>query len=348
MNNSRARQAARFHDYSEVYFADACEELASAAEQGEVKLQALARGSYPGSRLPDGVAHGIRSVGYWNASRPQGWGLDWHRNEGIEITHLERGSVCFATRDQEWALRPGQITVTRPWQEHHVGDPLVGASHLQWIIIDVEVRRPHQPWKWPSWIALSKTDLDRLTHLLQQNEHPVWEGDPAIRSAFRMLEAAADHPSSRTMESELRLCTSSLLLAMLRVLDSRPASWDQGLTSPTRAVRMFLSELDDNVDHPWTLDEMAAACNMGRSQFSARCRELTNQSPLEYLTYRRIQLAAAELTSSPSRSITDIAFAFGFGSSQYFATSFRKQMGLSPGRYRSSALATSKLVPSGV
>lgn len=317
-----------------MYFADACEPLEAAAEKEEVILRALVRGSYPGCKLPKGVAEGVRSVGYWNANRPQHWGLDWHRNEGIEITQLERGSVAFATRDQDWMLKPGQITVTRPWQQHHVGNPLVGASHLRWIILDVGVRRPHQPWKWPSWIGLSRHDLDRLTRLLQHNENPVWDGDAAIRSAFASLEDAANHPGSRTLESELHLSTSNLLLALLRALDSLPVSSDEGLTSPRRAVEMFLSELDRHVDHTWTLEEMAAACGMGRSQFSSRCRELTNMSPVEYLTFRRVELAARELLSSPSRSITDIAFAYGFQSSQYFATVFRKQIGQTPRSYR--------------
>ncbi len=211
-------------------------------------------------------------------------------------------------------------------------------------VIDVQVRRPHQEWKWPSWIALSKSDLDRLTRVLQQNEHPVWQGDQAISAAFQMLEDAADHPQSRTMKSELRLHTSNVLLALLRSFDSLNVPRNEDLTSPKRAVGMFLAELDHNVDHLWSLDEMARACGMGRSQFSVRCRELTNMSPHEYLMYRRIELAGQELLASTSRSITDIAFAFGFGSSQYFATSFRKQMGLSPKEYRASAAANGRSV----
>lgn len=331
---NKLARAPRFKDYDEVYFADACIPLEEAAQQGDVELRALVRGTYPGFPLPDGIADGVRTVGYWNANRPQQWGLDWHRNEGVEITHLDRGSATFATREREWELRPGQITVTRPWQEHRVGNPLVGASHLRWIIIDVEVRRPHQPWKWPSWIGLSRGDLDRLTSLLQQNENPVWGGDPAVRAAFQSLEQAANHPESRTLESELRLNTSNLLLALLRALDTLPVRSDENLTSPRRAVEMFLSELDAHLDHAWTLDEMARACGMGRSQFSARCREITNMTPLEFLTFRRVELAARALIEDPARAITDVAIGYGFQSSQYFATVFRKQMGASPRDYR--------------
>ena len=325
----------QFEDYADVYFADECEPLEDAARQGDVTLRALARGTYPGHPLPEGVADGIRTVGYWNANRPQKWGLDWHRNEGIELTYLDRGTLTFATRDHEWELRPGQITVTRPWQEHRVGSPKVGASHLRWLIVDVQVRRPHQAWRWPDWINLATDDLARLTSLLQQNENPVWGGDAGLRAAFHSLEDIANNPTSRTIESELRLSTSNLLLALLRALDALPVRADDSLTSPKRAIQMFIDELDAHLDHPWTLEEMAAACGMGRSQFSARCREATNMTPLEFLAFRRVERASQELVLNRERSITDIALDLGFQSSQYFATIFRKHKGMSPREYRS-------------
>jgi AraC family L-rhamnose operon regulatory protein RhaS len=337
--NKALRKTPRFSDYAEVYFADACEALEEASQQGEVTLRALVRGSYPGLPLPDHVAPGIRTVGYWNANRPQRWGLDWHRNEGIELTYLDRGLLTFATRDREWELRPGQVTVTRPWQEHRVGGPLVAASHLKWIIVDVDVRRPHQPWRWPEWIGLSANDLHRLTTLLQRNENPVWDGDAAIRAAFHSLQSATNSPESRTLESELRLHTSSLLLALLRLLDRLPVTSNEDLVSPKRALSMFLHEIDSHLDHQWTLEEMARACGMGRSQFSTRCRELTNMTPLEFLTFRRIERAAGLLRMEPKRAVTDIALAVGFQSSQYFATVFRRQLGSSPRQYRAASLA---------
>jgi AraC-like DNA-binding protein len=45
--------------------------------------------------------------------------------------------------------------------------------------------------------------------------------------------------------------------------------------------------------------------------------------------------AAAEiLRNDPGRTITDIALHYGFGSSQYFATFFRRQFGVTPRAWR--------------
>ena len=67
-----------------VYHADTCLPLVDAVKRGKVKFKALARYTYPGDRLSEDTM-GLSSVGYWDAKEPQDWGLDWHRNEGIEI-----------------------------------------------------------------------------------------------------------------------------------------------------------------------------------------------------------------------------------------------------------------------
>ena len=74
-----------------TYHADTCEPLKRGVERGEVTLVARARGAYPGDRLrPDDVPE-VRTVGYWDALHDQRWGLDWHRNEGIELTFVAQG-----------------------------------------------------------------------------------------------------------------------------------------------------------------------------------------------------------------------------------------------------------------
>ena len=100
---------------------------------------------------------------------------------------------------------------------------------------------------------------------------------------------------------------------------------------------MYLKELDGHLDHPWTLAEMARACGLGRSQFSGYVRDITNMSPIEFLTHRRLQRAMNALEYDGDRSITDIAVACGFQSSQYFATTFRRHFGVSPREYRNAS-----------
>jgi AraC-like DNA-binding protein len=62
-----------------------------------------------------------------------------------------------------------------------------------------------------------------------------------------------------------------------------------------------------------------------------------------YITRRRLEEAARELTDATWRgtTITDIAYHWGFGDAAQFSRAFREQVGLSPRRYRQAKLTQS-------
>ncbi|MBL8179204.1 MAG: cupin domain-containing protein, partial [Bryobacterales bacterium] len=112
-----------FRGDDQTFQADACLPLVEACRANRVHLEALVHGHYPGKRLPSSALPGLKTVGFWDGAGEQPWGLPWHRNEGVEITWLESGTFSFTVDDREHDLKPGDITVTRPWQLHRVGNP---------------------------------------------------------------------------------------------------------------------------------------------------------------------------------------------------------------------------------
>jgi AraC family L-rhamnose operon regulatory protein RhaS len=329
-----------FRAPGERYYADTCEPLKQGVEAGEVKLVARARGAYPGLPLPDEAVAEVRTVGYWDADHDQSWGLDWHRNEGIEITYVARGKVGFSVDGQGFQLKSGDLTVTRPWQQHRVGRPHVEASRLYWLILDVGVRRPNQPWRWPHWLVLSGDDLASLTTNLSHNEQPVWPADDEIAQFFERLGETVESFDQPTGESRLKLNINGMLIALTEMLRREQPALDPSLSSSQRTVELFLASLPDQLDHPWSVDSMATACGLGRSRFTQYCEQLTNVSPNEYLTRCRVEAAMRLLRSGSFLSITDVAFRTGFSSSQYFATVFRRFAGCTPTDYRHDGLAS--------
>lgn len=316
-----------------TFVADTCAGLAAAAGHGELAMHALARGSYPGRRLPAGVLPGVRSVGRWDSRHPQTWGLGWHRNEGLELTLLTSGRLAFSTDEEDFTLRPGHLTITRPWQRHRVGDPHVGAGRLHWVILDVGVRRPDEAWRWPGWLLADAAKLDRLTTVLRHNEHPVWRADPDTAAAFERIAHAVD--GERTDRVAVHL--NELVLGLADLLERRGPALDGSLTTTERAVEVFLRRVAQEPERPWSLDGMAAECGLGRTRFAHHCKRLTNLTPAAYLTRCRVERAGA-LLEGGGATVTEVAHACGFASSQYFATVFRRHTGHSP-REHSGALA---------
>lgn len=322
--SKRTSRRAIFLNQATTYRADRCEPVVQAAARGELKLQALARRGYPGNPMPARMLPEVSTVGFWDAAKTQSWGLDWHRNEGIEITYLSRGHLDFAVDGRSHPLESGCLTITRPWQAHRVGNPNVQASRLHWLILDVGVRRPNQDWRWPDWLILSPADLQRLTNILRHNEHPVWKVDAQIGECFERIAALIAASQSPIVHTWLQLRLNELLLSILEMLRSRKVYLNQELSTTRRTVELFLAALPDHLETPWTLAEMAAQCGLGRTRFADYCHKITNVAPLEYLLNCRMEAAQRRLRMEPERSISDIGFMCGFQSSQYFTTVFHR------------------------
>lgn len=328
-----------FYENGRTYYADTCEPLRRAVEAGTVELCALARNSYPGTELRQDVLTSVCTIGYWDAKGRQNWGLDWHRNEGIELTFLETGTINFAVDDKEYTLHPGSLTVTRPWQRHRVGGPNVGAGRLYWIILDVGVRRPHQTWNWPEWLILSEEDLQHLTVLLRHNEQPVWIANSDILRIFQKIGEAVQRDVNGNQESRLRMYINEVLLLMLDLFRDQDIDLSESLTDARRSVEFVLAEMEQNLQFPWTLELMAEHCDLGVTRFVHYCKLITNMTPARYLTFLRLEAAEKMLLEQEEKNITDIALELGFCSSQHFSTKFKELYGCSPRVYRKKNLA---------
>lgn len=280
---------------------------------------------------------GVKTVGFWDAKSSQDWGLDWHYNEGIELTFLERGGMAYAVDRHRCRLKPDDFTVARPWQRHRVGDPHIGAGRLHWLILDVGVRRPHQPWQWPDWLVLTKNDLRELTEGLRKNERPVWRATPEIRHCFQRIALAVEGDRDGSNISRLAVLLNELMVLVLEMFRRQQIKLDESLASTARTVELFWTDLGRHLDHlvsPWTVESMARQCGLGPTHFIHYSKQLTNTTPIRHLNQCRLQAAARMLREEPQRSILDITMACGFNSSQYFATMFRQEFGRTPGEYR--------------
>ena len=122
---------------------------------------------------------------------------------------------------------------------------------------------------------------------------------------------------------------NELILALADLLECRTLALDPSLTSSERTVELFLARLEHELERPWTLEAMAAECGLGRTRFAHYCERLTNLTPREYLSRLRVRRACA-LLERGELTVTEIAYACGFGSSQYFATVFRRSEGHAP------------------
>lgn len=323
---------------NDTYVADTCLSLFQAADEGKVTMNAIAHGSYPGFRLDKDTLAGLSSIGHWDASTQQQWGLPWHRNEGFEICLLETGKLDYAIDKEEnrYLLKPGDITISHPWQKHRLGNPYIGPSRLHWIIFDVNVRRPNQQWQWPEWIILTKDDIDELTDFLRYSDIPVWRSTKQLRDCFDEISQIVNSDDPCSHISMLTVMINELFILLLEQFRLHGPQLQRAISSSQKTVELFIDDLQTNLNsaaYLWTVDEMASQCGLGKTQFRSYFKQLTNMQPADYLTKCRINWATRLMARDRSVSIKVLGSKCGFNSSQYFSNTFKKIKGVSPKQY---------------
>jgi AraC family L-rhamnose operon regulatory protein RhaS len=338
-----------YQEGNTAYSADTCSRVTEAAEHGEVTLKSFARGQYPGQPIPNDTLSGLRTVGYWSAVTEQHWGLDWHRNEGIEITFILSGKNRYETTTGSWELHVGDMAVCPPWQIHRIGNPNIGVGTLMWFLIDTKIRQSNQPPKLPSWIILSEKDKHKLIrHLLYNPSQVVHLSEKFIltwKKLYRILrDAGQECPASA-----LAITINEILYDFLNIqgIDNNFVS-SKELPRSVEMVQTFFQELASlpgQLEHPWTLREMSRLCRISPTRFSLCCRQLTNLSPLNVLNQLRVRQAEEMIRNEPQKSMTEIAMQCGFTTSQYFATVFKKWTGKTPTEYKNLFLVQENILP---
>ncbi|MGA3248162.1 MAG: AraC family transcriptional regulator [Paraburkholderia sp.] len=323
------RQPSVFRQPYSMMYADNCSELQAAARHGEVELHAWTRGSYPGKSLGDKLP-GICTVGVWDAKYRQSWGLKQHCNEGFKIAYLARGNLNLIVDDKVYDLKQGQFIVIRPWQLHSIGNPVVDASRLLWIILDAGLRRPSEAWHWPDWMVFSESEGESLGRMLTQNNQPVWDGGTALCRAFEAVPVILLTRTPEDGETRLKVAINAIMVSLLDRMIEQAPKLDPDLSTSQQTVAIFLRRLAFALREDWTLESMAKECGLSRTRFSEYCKRLTNMTPRQHLQHLRLEEASRMLEMPGRSSITQIAFSCGFNSSQYFSNAFRKRYGHAP------------------
>lgn len=242
-------------------------------------------------------------------------GSCWLVPDGGDAVQLQVGDVAFMPR-----ARGHAITDSPERHGASTGDGtqtvlLCGAYYL-----DESLTHP----------ALA--ELPDVVHLPARIGHH----DP-LRAAIDLLghEVDADHDSGAVAP-----LLEILLLFMLRAWhDTHPADtgWVAALRDP--ALHTALHAIHTEPATAWTVQSLAARAGLSRSVFAQRFTTTLGTGPLSYLTWWRMTRAARLLRENDAL-LRVIAEKSGYSSEYAFAKAFKREFGVSPGRFRTGSAAT--------
>jgi len=118
--------------------------------------------------------------------------------------------------------------------------------------------------------------------------------------------------------------------------DEATDGWLLALHDPV--VARAMNAIHQRPREPWTIESLAREVSVSRATLARRFSHLVGETPPEYLTRWRMDLAAQRLRDTDD-AVAAIAAAIGYCSEYSFSRAFARHRGLAPGRYRRHARA---------
>jgi len=141
-------------------------------------------------------------------------------------------------------------------------------------------------------------------------------------------EYASERPGR---DAILQRFLEALLVEALRWPGLGQARLSPGLIAGLRdaQISVALRVVHSDVQHGWTVAELAKHAGMSRSAFAARFVATVGCAPMEYLARWRMSLAQDAL-SRGGKTLDVLAEEIGYESASAFSTAFRRRLGCSP------------------
>lgn len=92
--------------------------------------------------------------------------------------------------------------------------------------------------------------------------------------------------------------------------------------------------VEENIENSdFSVQDFAEAMWMGKSKFYAKIKNITGQTPNEFILSNRLKKAALYLMKDGDITVSEVAYRVGYKDPRYFSKSFRQYFGVSPSIY---------------
>lgn len=258
--------------------------------------------------------------------------LPVHQNGGLEVHYIDKGHLHWEIEGQPFLVAPHSVFFTFPWERHGSCVDFEPGHLFHFVVYRLKDAGNGQAGdlRLADGFGLSDFEQADVFHALSTAGSRCLTASSDFAWAMTRLTAELQRPGILARTSVVAL-SRTVLCELVRSIHRNKSQNTENSASEHRVLD-FVEELRTRCAEPWTLDSMAAACRLKRTQFETLTRELTGDAPSFLLN--RFRVRKSQLLLKNDKSITDVAFAAGFGSSQYFARVFKGLVGMTPSEYR--------------
>lgn len=266
----------------------------------------------PELRLP-----GLVMFGRYQFAAAQSGLLPHSHPNAIEICFLERGEQTYRVGGRAYRLRGNDQFFTLPGEIHDTARLPQERGILYWLILKLEPAK--------NFLGLSETMARQLRRELRRMPTRHFRAHPDCSRILGQMIGLLSKVKPAPFPAFRLLRLQTLLLEYLTL--TIEASRGGARESATPLIQRVLRHIEQHLEEPIQVTQLAGVARLSESRFKARFKRETGVPPAEFWLRKKIERAASLLET---RSVTDVAYALGFSSSQYFATAFKRYTLASP------------------
>lgn len=180
-----------------------------------------------------------------------------------------------------------------------------------------------------SALYLNGLSIKKYYHLYMQDGVPTCEDDISamwntIRKFYYRNNNQLDIAELLRSQVITELLTSAVVLKYQKTHNA--------VLIPDYILKMK-TILDDRFKENHTLDSLSKELNYNKYKLAKDFKFYTNFSPIDYLIHKRIE-ESKKLLEATMLSISEIGFKVGIDNTPHFINLFKKQLGITPNKYR--------------
>jgi AraC family transcriptional regulator, arabinose operon regulatory protein len=192
---------------------------------------------------------------------------------------------------------------------------------------------PVRPWTIP-WIQVTGENIDLLLKELgATRESPVIDlgDDPQVLALFENAIGVAESATPCTTTKLFHLSQS--VGHLLAFINARRRSSGERPPDIHERIKRCIEFMNQKLGEKLELNTLAEFCNLSRTRFLLRFRQIIGVSPMAFLTGLRME-RACHLLIETEMPIKEIAIQVGYFDPYWFSNAFRSMYRTSPSEFR--------------
>lgn len=260
---------------------------------------------------------------YVDQAHPQ-YNMPFHWHKEWEIIHILQGSLSLSVDGQEYNAQKGDVLILREGALHG-GAP----QHCVYECLNFDL---------DTLYSNVRSVRDYLRPFFRNKFFPTTYFPSYFPEIYAIIDGLLFPFRSDKDEGLCRLLTLGNISRLFAVLlENRFYYENSGETSDVVSkitqLKPVLEYVEAHFSEPLTLDELSKIIGMNPKYFCRFFNSITQQTPMNYVNYYRIE-QAANLLSNTNMSVTEVGLECGFNDTGHFVKTFKKHKNITPKQYQ--------------